>query len=142
VPEDIVQRVASVASKHGVAFAYVFGSVAQGTAGPLSDIDVGVEFDRRPTEGSLKARLDSLYRDLSEILPGVEVNVVLLRQAPWQLQFDAVSVGRLAWCGDVELHSSYIETVLRHWHDFSWVVDRFHSEVAQEIRRGGFLAKP
>ena len=46
MPKNIQEMIADIPEtcwdKHHVLAVYLFGSVAQGTAGPLSDVDVGV----------------------------------------------------------------------------------------------------
>ena len=58
----------------GVTALYVFGSVANGNAGPTSDVDVMIDYD--PTSGFDLIDLSGVHRRLSERL-GVNVDVVI-----------------------------------------------------------------
>jgi len=62
----------------GIAAAYLFGSVARGTAGPRSDVDVGVLYSGEPPKGLDAFRLEGEIEDLLD----VPVQVVTLDTAP------------------------------------------------------------
>jgi predicted nucleotidyltransferase len=62
--DDIRRKVAVPRRRRGVGRAGVFGSVARGEAGPGSDVDLLVEFER----GRSLLDLAGLRLDLSEIL--------------------------------------------------------------------------
>ncbi|HSU80920.1 MAG TPA: nucleotidyltransferase domain-containing protein [Thermoanaerobaculia bacterium] len=81
------------AEQEGIAAAYLFGSVARGTAGPRSDVDVGVLYREDPplTLEGLGLRLEG---DL-EILLGKPVQVVVLNRAPVDLAIRVLRDGKL-----------------------------------------------
>jgi uncharacterized protein len=57
---------AEYAEERGVAAAYLFGSVARGTAGPRSDVDIGVLYSSQPPAGlrrfDLEGELEGVLR--------------------------------------------------------------------------------
>ncbi len=63
-----------------VAAAYVFGSVARGTASPVSDVDLGVLLTQAPAS-TLEGRLLDYEAELERQL-GVPVQVVIVNDAP------------------------------------------------------------
>lgn len=69
---------ASRAEVEGIAAAYLFGSVARGTARPDSDVDVGVLYSGEPPRGLDAFRLEGEI----ESLLGLPVQVVTLDTAP------------------------------------------------------------
>jgi predicted nucleotidyltransferase len=78
----------------GVVCAYLYGSLARGEAGPESDIDVAVLFEKPP--GS---RLDAGPFDLEgelESALGRPVQVVVLNRAPADLVHRVLRDGRVA----------------------------------------------
>ncbi|MGP0013940.1 type VII toxin-antitoxin system MntA family adenylyltransferase antitoxin [Pseudomonas sp.] len=84
---------------------YLFGSHAQGTAGPESDVDVAV---------LLSGQLDpvllwQLSGDLADIV-GVAVDLIDLRAATTVMQYQIVTRGRRLWAKDVQagLFESFI----------------------------------
>ena len=82
----------------GIAAVYVFGSVARGTAGAASDVDVGVLMVAPPPptlEGQAFDLGDALERAL-----GRPVDVVILNTAPADLRMRVLRDGVLAFEGD------------------------------------------
>src|SRR6478672_11767035 len=66
-----------------IAAAYLFGSVARGTAGPGSDVDLGLLYTDDPPRTLAGLGLD-LEGDLERLL-GLPVQVVVLNRAPVDL---------------------------------------------------------
>jgi len=82
---------------HDVVLAYLFGSQAQGTAGPLSDIDVAVlllpEVPRkRWTEIQTK-----LICELMSTFHRDDVDVVILNRAPALLAYEVAKYGKVVY---------------------------------------------
>ncbi len=77
-------RVAEVLSRHGVRFAYLFGSQARGTARADSDLDVAVRFDG---DRDADARFGVALRLGAELeaAVGITVDLVDLEAAPLRL---------------------------------------------------------
>jgi predicted nucleotidyltransferase len=81
---------AARAEGEGIAAAYLFGSVARGTAGPRSDVDVGVLYSSEPPRGLDAFRLEG---EIERVLD-LPVQVVTLDRAPVDL-VHRVLLGRL-----------------------------------------------
>ena len=81
------------AEREGIAAAYLFGSVARGTAGPRSDVDIGVLYSEDPplTLAGMGFRLEG---DLEQFLE-VPVQVVVLNHAPVDLSIRVLRDGKL-----------------------------------------------
>jgi predicted nucleotidyltransferase len=82
---EIIERVRRVLAGRGdaIVVAYLFGSVARGTATASSDVDLGVLFSDDPP-----ATLAGLHLDLEAELEravGVPVQLVVLNRAPCDL---------------------------------------------------------
>lgn len=86
------------AGEEGIAAAYLFGSVARGTARPGSDVDVGILYSEDPprTLEGLGLRLEG---DLEKLLR-LPVQVVVLNRAPVDLVFRVLRDGKLLAEGD------------------------------------------
>lgn len=81
------------ADTEGVAAAWLFGSVARGTAGPRSDVDVGVLYDHEPP-----LTLEGLGLNLEwqlESALGIPVQLVVLNHASVDLIVRVLRDGRL-----------------------------------------------
>lgn len=75
-----------------VRFAYLFGSLARGTAGPLSDIDIAVYLDPSVNAFDQRLRLIDL---LSTAARTERIDVVVLNSASPLLKFTAIKEGIL-----------------------------------------------
>jgi hypothetical protein len=80
-------------SRTDVVAVYLFGSVARGTAGPGSDVDVAVLFARNPPALLAGPRF-TLEGDLERAL-GRSVDLVVLNDAPVDLRTRVLRDGRL-----------------------------------------------
>jgi len=81
------------ADAEGIAAAWLFGSVARGTARPDSDVDVGVLFRNTPPLTFAGLGLD-LEGDLESAL-GLPVQLVVLNRAPVDLIVRVLRDGKL-----------------------------------------------
>jgi predicted nucleotidyltransferase len=77
----------------GVVAAYLFGSVAQGTAGPSSDVDLGLLL-RQPPLSTLEGRQLDYQSELERRLRQ-PVQIVILNDAPPDLAHRVLRTGRL-----------------------------------------------
>lgn len=93
--EGGVERLRAALDRDAVAAAYLFGSQAAGTAGPLSDVDVAVwaqpELD---ADGRMALRLE-LMDGAATALGTTEIDVVMLDDASPLLRHRAWRGGRL-----------------------------------------------
>jgi uncharacterized protein len=84
---------AAEAERQGIAAAYLFGSVARGTAGKRSDVDVAVLYEGEPPPGFAGLGIP-LAGDLERRL-GRPVDVVVLNRAPADLVHRVLRDGHL-----------------------------------------------
>ncbi len=116
VEVTVEQAGAVLAASPSVLFAYLFGSLARGTAGPLSDIDVAVYLKEGADSGEVK--LD-LAAGLMLALGTDRVDVVVLNGAPLPLQARVVRCNRLLLDRAPHLRHAFESLVLREYFDFS-----------------------
>lgn len=104
------------AEREGIAAAYLFGSVARGTARPDSDVDVAVLYDEVPPR-TLEGLSPSfkLAGDLQSLL-GVEVQVVILNSASVELAFRVIRDGKLLVDRDRSHRVQFeVRTQIEYW---------------------------
>lgn len=93
--------------KLGVSAVYLFGSRAQGRAGPLSDYDFGVLLKGTiPAKKYLDKKLH-LMAQFSAYLRNPSVEVVLLNEAPPLLAMNIIDGGRLLFETDFHFRVSF-----------------------------------
>jgi predicted nucleotidyltransferase len=102
-----------LAAQDDVLLAYLFGSRADDRAAPDSDYDVAVLL-RRSTDA---ARQHRLAGEMSMVLDGADVDVVLLDRAPIELAFAVVATGRRLFERDVATRVEFEANVLSRYSD-------------------------
>ena len=107
------ERVADVVSLFDeIQAAYIFGSIAEGRAGPNSDLDVGIVLRGSAPRGLKLDVLEEMTR------AGLEsVDLVVLDDADPVLRFEAVRPNRLAFARPDFDHPSYFSLALRRCED-------------------------
>ena len=118
----VVDSVTEILKSAGAAIqcAYIFGSVAKGTAKPDSDIDIAVSSD--------KLSVNEKMRLIQSIAGFTERNVdwVDLRGAGATVTFEALNGIRLL--GDDEVHAQLLAKALIDASDFGLLYERILSE--------------
>ncbi|MBI3894215.1 MAG: nucleotidyltransferase domain-containing protein [Candidatus Wallbacteria bacterium] len=115
----------------GLRLAYVFGSVARGLQGPMSDLDLAILVD-----GGHPARTNLLERgrlqiELERLLEVRELDLVLLDEAPLQLRYSIVSDGRLLWAADAVQEQRFRLLTIRMYLDLAPLLE-LHVRRARE----------
>ncbi len=93
IESELRKVLAERAAAEGIAAAWLFGSVARGTARPDSDVDVGILFRKTPPRTFEGLSLD-LEGDLERAL-GLPVQLVVLNRAPVDLIVRVLRDGKL-----------------------------------------------
>ena len=112
------EQLQDVFQKHNVTLAYVFGSVARGTEGPLSDVDIAVLFDRNvPVELQLGQEF-SLANAIGQALQKDRLEIVNLNrvQSP-VLKHRAIFFGRPIFATDNHMRVRFEKQVLEAYED-------------------------
>lgn len=99
-----------------VIFAYLFGSLAQDKALPLSDIDIAIYLKEGADFSQEKM---TILRNLIDILGTEEIDLVLLNIAPLTLKARIVGNKKILVDKDPFLRHSFESLVLREYFDFS-----------------------
>lgn len=130
------QRLEQVCSAEGLLAVYVFGSVAAGTAGPESDLDLGVLFFPGDERWRDVSTYISLYDALGDGVTGRQVDLILLPKAPLELQYRVLADGIVVYCADDDRRTDYEDRIIRDYLDFAAELRLYETEVAEDIRRG------
>ena len=126
-------------SREDVAFSFLFGSYADGTATSLSDVDVAVYFypkRRRPVEFEEEVYYegeDEIWADLEEIL-GKEVDLLVLNRAPAVVADSAIR-GKPIIIKDPGLYIDFMLVVTSEAIDFREMLKRDFLERLRHERR-------
>lgn len=130
-------------AREEVAFAYLFGSVAKGTAGKLSDIDIAVFLD------PLHIRQDCGYGYKSELLVELrallasEVDLVILNDVSTVLKFQVLKSGILIFCRSEDSRRTFHENAIKYYLDIKPLLkvqsQYLHKRLAEGTFGGGSI---
>lgn len=120
-----------------VKFAYLFGSVASGTAGPLSDLDLAVYVDGRLDLFNYRL---ILMEALAKVLKSENFDLIILNKAPIVLKHEIVSNGKILK-EDRRRRVPFESGVLREYLDTAYLRDVQFRYLREQMKRGGFLGK-
>lgn len=122
----------------GAVAAYLFGSVARGDAGPMSDVDVAVllpwSIDR---SAALDVEIDLRDR-LARALGAERVDVVVLNNAPVRLAWRAVAEGEVVFGEHAAERVDFELAAWNRYQDFKPLLDSMASGVRERIADGRF----
>ena len=133
-PDDLRRAVeTAVAGEERVIAAYLFGSAAHGTAGPLSDVDVAVLTTGPPADDD--SIVDRIADRLERTLRVRRVDVVALTRAAVPLRYRVIRDGMLIVSRDAACLERFIVESTLQYLDFAPL-----REHAFRIQRAAILA--
>lgn len=98
-----------------VSVAYIFGSLAQGRGGPLSDIDIAVFMDKKLSKKERSKKEIFLINEISSILNTDNFDLVVMNDAPLLLNYNIIKTGKILKSGkervalETKLMSDYLD---------------------------------
>jgi len=131
--------------KMGIEVIYLFGSQARGFEHPLSDVDIGVVFEK--PEKYKNNTLDvysKLYGIFTDVLPKSylrrrfqmrehEFDIVFLQFASISLQFSAIRDGKVLYEKDKEKRLQYEEYIIKRNADLNYFYDLSFKALLERI---------
>jgi len=125
-PVDALQTY--LAYEEQVLLAYLFGSQADGSAGPQSDYDIAL-LVRQPSL-ALQARL---AHEIGTILGTDRVDVVFLNRAPVELAYAVIAQGELLYQRSVAERVEFEAKVLSLYADYLPILRRQREEILKDV---------
>jgi uncharacterized protein YutE (UPF0331/DUF86 family)/predicted nucleotidyltransferase len=113
--EPYQQALDEILERHGVVLAYLYGSQARGDVGPLSDVDVAVQFTPNLPRRERFSRTARLISDLCQLLQRDDVYVVDLDGIPPLLCHRIYISHRLLYCPDDAVRVAFETRALRQY---------------------------
>jgi predicted nucleotidyltransferase len=133
-----IQQMKQICTDNGVELAYLFGSQAEGKAGPLSDVDIAVLLGPHVArEQWFKVQLD-LMGALMSLFHRDDVDVVILNQATPVLAHEVVQSGQILYEARPGIRTDFELASLRRYVDtepLRRLQDRRLLERVEEYRR-------
>lgn len=121
-------------SKREIDFAYLFGSLATGRDGPLSDVDVAF-FLNGKRSNFFKTRL-TVITDLMDLFNRNEIDAIPLNDASPLLRFKVIKNGCLLFQKNKSQRINFEIKSSFEYLDFKPLLDRYFKYLAQRIKGG------
>ncbi|WP_340819810.1 nucleotidyltransferase domain-containing protein [Methanolobus sp. WCC4] len=123
--------------EESVELAYLFGSLAEDTAGPLSDVDIGVYLSETLTgKERIRKRID-LIGKLSDLLKSDKIDVVVLNDTPPVLSFEVIRPNVLIFERDSSLKMDVEQRIMSVYLDWKYYEDRMNRNLLKRITEKG-----
>jgi len=117
--------------------AYLFGSMARGDTGPLSDVDVALLLRTGVSrEAAFKLRL-RMMTALGRAFDADEIDVVVLNDAPLLLQHRVLRDGKVLFCRDELRRVRYEARAISEYLDFQHLERIYNQALLARLARGG-----
>lgn len=131
--DNLSNRIKHKLSELGVSLVYVFGSYAEETNRPDSDVDIGVVFQKQPDQGLISKKYGGLYDIFTDVFAGKKVDIVFLERANLELRFDVISHGLLIFESSTGEHFDFEEKTSLLYADFKPILKMFDEAVFNRI---------
>lgn len=129
LPKDIQNRIPElvqvVARDKEVVALYAFGSLAQDSIKPLSDLDFGFLLDSRMDKRRRFDKHLALIELFTDTLMTEEIDLINMRDAPYRIAFQILKTGTLLFCTDKLALIDFRERVIQSYLDFECVRSAF-----------------
>jgi predicted nucleotidyltransferase len=125
-------------AKREITFAYLFGSVAKGNAGTLSDIDIAVFIDPMYLPRDIGYGYKSeLIVELQAVLAG-KVDLVILNSASTMLKFQILKNGALICCRSEDERRMFHEKAILKYLDIKPLLKIQGHYLRKRLAKGSF----
>ena len=131
ITEEIRRAVHDIARANGITLVLLFGSMAEGSPHPSSDIDVAVRF--ADGDIGLRRTLD-VQRELSGLFGGREIDLAVLNRADPLFMKKVAEQCRVLY-GDPRAVDAFLLFAFRRYHDHRKYLD-MESRYVREYVRG------
>jgi predicted nucleotidyltransferase len=110
-----------------IQLAYLFGSQADGTQGPISDYDIAVLFTEKPTS-QVKYYI---AHKLGTLLKTNRVDLILLNYAPIELSYSVIANGIVVYNVNTYVRVEFEASILSRYGDYLPILRRQRNEILE-----------
>lgn len=139
IPVGLHQALTAYGKSHqGIEAIYLFGSVAEGQAGPLSDLDVGVLLAEPAARSYSMDRRLTLIADVGHACRRPDVDVVILNEATPLLAYEVVGQGLLLFERDRDQRVAFEARAAGQYLDFAPFLATSAGYLKRQLRGGTY----
>jgi len=125
-------------SQEGLIAAYLFGSYAKGTPGPLSDIDIAYFLSENSYKEKGEEIDTNLYSSLSAYLHTDEISFICLNEAHLSVKYAVISKGKVLFCSDDPKRVEFEEKTLDMYLDTQCIRQEYFNHLFKKIKEDKF----
>ena len=127
-----------LSTQERVKLAYLFGSVAEGKEGKLSDVDLAVFLDESLSKKEKFSLQLKLISELTGILKTDKVDLTVMNNAPLLLNYNIIKHGKI-FKDDLETKIRVESGILSDYLDMKYYIDRHTDLAIKRIAKRGLL---
>ena len=124
IAKRLVKAGNHLGARKDIAFAYLFGSLAENRATHLSDVDIAVYV----IKGRVSDKRFEILGDLIDILKSDRVDLVILNSAPLTLKMKIIQARRILADNFPHIRHTFESAIMRTYFDFSKMENRILEE--------------
>ncbi len=124
IRKQLIQAEKYLRARKDIAFAYLFGSLAENRATHLSDVDIAVFL----TEGVFEDKRFQILGDLIDIFKTDRLDLVILNSAPLMLKMKIIQARKILSDNFPYIRNTFESAIIRTYFDFSKMENRILEE--------------
>jgi hypothetical protein len=121
-----------------IKLAYLFGSVAKGKEGKLSDVDIAVFLDESLSKKEIFNLQLKVISELTSILKTDRVDLIVMNNAPLLLKYNIIRYGKILK-DDKEIKIKVESGILSDYLDMKYYIDRHTNLAIKRIAKRGLI---
>ncbi|TQD27008.1 nucleotidyltransferase domain-containing protein [Methanolobus vulcani] len=125
--------------EESVELAYLFGSVAEDTAGPLSDVDIGVYLSETLTEKERIYKRIDLINELSDLLKSDKLDLIVINDTGYVLNFEIIRPNVLIFSRHEGMRVDVECYIMSMYLDWKYYEDRYNKHFLERITEKGTI---
>jgi len=132
-------QISQIIAKYPVEYAYLYGSFAEKTNRPWSDLDIALIVAGSFPPAQYSQLEIEISKEIDQLSPGINSDVRIFNQAPLNYQIQVVQNGKLIFCRDETGRVNFETKVRSEYFDFLPLKKEYRSAMFQGIKEGGLL---
>ena len=121
-----------------IKLAYLFGSVAKGKEGKLSDVDIAIFLDESLSKKERFYLQLKVTSELTSILKTDRVDLIVMNNAPLLLKYNIIKYGKILK-EDIETKVGVESGILSDYLDMKYYMDRHTNLAIKRIAKVGLI---
>lgn len=121
-----------------IKLAYLFGSVAKGKEGKLSDVDIAIFLDESLSKKEIFNLQLKLMSELTSILKTDKIDLIVMNNAPLLLKYNIIKHGKILK-DEIETKVRVESRILSDYLDMKYYIDRHTNLAIKRIAKEGLI---